>query len=108
MYLQEAKAQPKLKCIVYNTAGADKNTSQQQDKREQDMAHELSWANRKEQGHSWKEEKLEAGASQDTRQLPNVIKKNKAMLIGFLSANMYHCTSGNGNKIFYNPNPWVN
>ena len=43
MHVQEAKLQPKVKCIAYKTKGA--NTSQQQDER--DMVRELSRANRK-------------------------------------------------------------
>ena len=47
MYLQEAKLQPKVKCIVYKTTGNDKNISPQQDANEQDMVRELSRTNRK-------------------------------------------------------------
>ena len=55
------------------TAGGDKNTSQQEDEREQDMVHELSWAKRKMDKNKTLAEKRknsqerEAGEAQDTR-----------------------------------------
>ena len=82
MYLQEAKLQPKVKCIVYKTAGADKNTSQKRD-----MVHELSRANRKMEKALAEKRKNsqehEAGVSQDPRQASDC--NNKRSHIKWLS-----------------------